>query len=244
MAQNEIGLVAAFVAGLVSFVSPCVLPLVPAYLSFMSGVSLADLRGAERQGRQLRSVLLSSLAFVLGFSLVFVALGASASAIGKQLLAATPVIGRVAGVVIIVLGVHMTGLVRIPFLSYEKRFRAAGGAGLATSFVMGLAFAFGWTPCIGPILALILAQAASADTIGRGVLLLAVYSAGLGVPFLLAGLSLNAFYSFFNRIQRHFHVVEVVAGGVLICVGLLLAFNQFGRLAYWFAKIVPTGALG
>jgi cytochrome c-type biogenesis protein len=244
MVQQQIGLVAAFVAGVASFISPCVLPLVPAYLSFMSGVSLADLRGAEHRTRHLRSVFLSSLAFVLGFSLVFVALGASASAIGKQLLAATPVIGRVAGVLIVILGVHMTGLVRIPFLEYERRFQASGGAGLATSFVMGLAFAFGWTPCIGPILAVILAQAASAETVGRGILLLAVYSAGLGLPFLLAGLFLNAFYAFFSRMQRHFHLVEVVAGCILIGVGLLLVFNQFGRLAYWFAKVLPTGTLG
>ena len=244
MVQNEVGLITAFVAGFVSFISPCVLPLVPAYLSFMSGVSLADLRGGERRSTHAREVLRASLAFVLGFSLVFVALGASASAIGQQLLRATPVIARVAGLLILVLGVHMTGLVRIPFLAYERRFQAGKGAGVATSFVMGLAFAFGWTPCIGPILAVILAQAASAETVGRGVLLLAVYSAGLGIPFLLAGLFLNAFYAFFNRIQRHFHKIEVVSGLVLIVVGLLLALNQFDRITAWFSQIVPAGELG
>lgn len=244
MIQNDIGLLAAFVAGIASFISPCVLPLVPAYLSYMSGVSLADLRGAEGRRGGVGRVFLPSLAFVLGFSVVFVALGASASVLGQKLLGALPVLARIAGVLILVLGVHMTGLVRIPFLMYERRFQAGQGAGVATSFVMGLAFAFGWTPCIGPILASILALAANADTIGKGVLLLAVYSAGLGIPFLLAGLFLNAFYGFFGRVQRHFHKIEVVCGVVLIAVGLLLVFDQFDRLAVFFSRVLPTSELG
>ena len=239
MEQGNIGLAVAFGAGVASFISPCVLPLVPAYLSYMSGVSLADLQGAERKVGNLRRVLLSSLAFVLGFSLVFIALGASASVLGQRLLGAAPVVQRVMGVLVIVLGVHMTGLVRIPFLAYEKRFQAGQGAGLATSFVMGLAFAFGWTPCIGPILASILAVAANEGTIGKGILLLAVYSAGLGIPFLLAGLFLNVFYSLFRKIQNHFHKIEVVSGVILIAVGLLLVLDQFGRVSYWFSKLVP-----
>ncbi len=239
MEQGNIGLAVAFGAGVASFISPCVLPLVPAYLSYMSGVSLADLQGAERKAGNLRRVLLSSLAFVLGFSLVFIALGASASVLGQKLLSAAPVVQRVMGVLVIVLGVHMTGLVRIPFLAYEKRFQAGQGAGLMTSFVMGLAFAFGWTPCIGPILASILAVAANEGTIGKGILLLAVYSAGLGIPFLLAGLFLNVFYAFFRKIQNHFHTIEVVSGLILIAVGLLLVLDQFGRVSYWFSKLVP-----
>lgn len=244
MVQNEIGLLAAFVAGIASFISPCVLPLVPAYLSYMSGVSLADLRGAGEKRGGAGRVFLPSLAFVLGFSVVFVALGASASALGQKLLNALPVLARIAGVLILVLGVHMTGLVRIPFLMYERRFQAGKGAGVATSFVMGLAFAFGWTPCIGPILASILALAANADTVGRGVWLLAVYSAGLGIPFLLAGLFLNVFYSFFGRIQKHFHAIEVVCGVVLIAVGLLLVLDQFDRIALFFSRVMPTAELG
>ncbi len=242
--QPEIGLTAAFLAGVVSFISPCVLPLVPAYLSFMSGVSLADMRASERRPRQGLGVFLTSLAFVIGFSLVFVALGASASALGQRLLERLPLLARIAGVLILVLGVHMTGLVRIPLLAYERRFQAGGGAGLATAFVMGLAFAFGWTPCIGPILASILALAANAETISRGVLLLALYSAGLGIPFLLAALFLNAFYKFFERIRNHFHKIELVSGLVLIAVGLLLVLNQFDRLATWFARVMPTSELG
>ncbi len=244
LVQNDIGLLAALLAGFASFVSPCVLPLVPAYLSYMSGVSLADLRGEQGGGRRAGRVFLPSLSFVLGFSLVFVALGASASVLGQKLLNALPVLARVAGALILVLGIHMTGLVRIPFLMYEKRFQGGQGPGIATSFVMGLAFAFGWTPCIGPILASILALAANADTVGRGVLLLAVYSAGLGIPFLLASLFLNAFYSFFGRVQKHFHTIEVVSGVVLMLVGLLLLLNQFDRIAAFFSRIVPTGDLG
>lgn len=240
----DVGLLAALVAGVASFISPCVLPLVPAYLSFMSGVSLADMRREERPARQAGGIFLTALLFVLGFSTVFVALGASASALGQALLARLPLLARIAGALIVVLGIHMTGLVRIPFLAYERRFQAGKSAGLATAFVMGLAFAFGWTPCIGPILASILALAANADTVGKGVLLLAVYSAGLGIPFLLAALFLNAFYGFFNRIQKHFHKIEVASGVVLIAVGVLLLLNQFDRISAWFARVIPMTELG
>lgn len=243
MQQNEIGLLVAFGAGFASFVSPCVLPLVPAYLSFMSGVSLNDIKG--RGAGKMREVFAASLAFVLGFSLVFIALGASATALGQKLLGALPVLARVAGVLIIIFGIHMTGLVRIPFLAYERRFQAGGGGrGLASAFVMGLAFAFGWTPCIGPILAAILAVAANADTVGQGVLLLGAYSAGLGIPFLLSGLFLNAFYGFFGRIQNHFHKIEIVSGVVLILVGVLLVSNRFEVIAFWMAENLNFGEVG
>ncbi len=243
MPQNEIGLLMAFGAGFASFVSPCVLPLVPAYLSFMSGVSLQEMKSGS--ARKLRGVFITSLAFVCGFSLVFIALGASATALGQKLLGALPVLARVAGVIIIIFGIHMTGLIRIPMLAYEKRFQTGGGGrSLFSAFIMGLAFAFGWTPCIGPILAAILAVAANAETINQGVLLLAAYSAGLGIPFLLTGLFLNVFYGFFGRIQRHFHKIEVVSGVVLILVGVLLVSNRFDMLAYWLAENLNIGELG
>ena len=243
MEQSNIALLTAFLAGFASFISPCVLPLVPAYLSFMSGVSIADMQQAGRDRRQTRSVLLSSLAFFLGLSFVFVMLGASASAVGQKLQDLLPVFARVAGVLVIVLGVHMTGLIRIPFLSYEKRFQAGGKAGLATAFVMGLAFAFGWTPCIGPILGGILALATQQD-VPRGIALLAVYSAGLGIPFVLAGLFLNAFYRFFGKIQHHFHKIEVVSGIILILVGLALALDMFEVISAKFTDWFPTENLG
>jgi cytochrome c-type biogenesis protein len=243
MVQQDIGLITAFIAGFASFISPCVLPLVPAYLSFMSGVSLADLQSGG-DTRKLKSVLAASLAFVGGFSLVFILMGASASVIGQKLLQSLPVLARIAGALLIVLGVHMAGILRIPFLSYERRVQAGGGAGLITSFVTGLAFAFGWTPCIGPILAAILALAASTETVSKGILLLAVYSAGLGLPFILAGLFLKAFYGFFGRIQVHFHKIEIVSGLVLIAVGVLLVANKFTLISGYLSRLLPTESVG
>ncbi len=238
--HQDIALVTALLAGLASFVSPCVLPLVPAYLSFMSGVSLADMRGQERGSRRTGQVLLTSLAFVLGLSVVFVMLGAGASAIGQALQRWLPILARLGGVIVIVLGLHMAGIVRLPFLAYERRFQAGGKAGLATAFVMGLAFAFGWTPCVGPILGGILVLATQED-VARGSLLLAAYSLGLGVPFLLAGLFLNAFFRFFDRLKHHFHKIEVASGIILILVGLLLVTNQFewlsARFTDWFGGV-------
>lgn len=235
--HQDIALVTALLAGIASFVSPCVLPLVPAYLSFMSGVSLSDMREQERKRENTRRVLLTSLAFVLGLSVVFVFLGASASALGQALYRWLPLLARIGGLVVIVLGLHMTGLVKLPFLAYEKRFQAGGRTGLASAFVMGLAFAFGWTPCVGPILGGILVLATQED-VGRGSLLLAVYSAGMGIPFLLAGLFVNAFFGLFGRIKAHFHKIEVASGIILILVGVLLVLNRFewlsARFTDWF----------
>jgi cytochrome c-type biogenesis protein len=244
MQQADIALVTAFVAGFASFISPCVLPLVPAYLSFMSGVSIADLRAGRRDPSQVRAVFLSSLAFVIGLSTVFMLLGASASAFGQAIQRWMPIFAKIAGVIVVILGIHMTGLVRIPFLAYERRFQAGSNrAGIATAFVMGLAFAFGWTPCIGPILGGIIALATQ-ENVPRGILLLAIYSLGLGIPFLLAGLFLNAFYGFFGRIQRHFHKIEVVAGIILILVGVALIFNFFEVISGKFADWLGTGVYG
>jgi cytochrome c-type biogenesis protein len=225
----EFGL--AFLAGLVSFLSPCVLPLVPGYISMLSGTSMEELRGSTDPALA-RRIFVNSIAFVIGFAVVFMALGASASAVGSFLLTRRTIFNVVAGVIIIVFGLHLTGLVRIPFL-----YRSAGiqtgqsQRGSAGAFLLGFAFAFGWTPCIGPILAGILTLAATHDTLFQGVMLLAVYSAGLALPFLLTSLGLSQFLRFYGRFRRHLQTVEVGSGILLIVLGVLIAFNKFTVLS-------------
>jgi cytochrome c-type biogenesis protein len=229
--MGGVPLIAAFTAGLVSFLSPCVLPLVPGYISMISGASVADLKATEDTG-MLRKVLFHSLLFILGFSVVFISLGASATWLGQILLSRMAILYKIAGVVIILFGLHMTGLLKIGLLYRDKRFHAAGKAATpGGAFVIGLAFAFGWTPCIGPILAAILAVAASQKTILAGVILLAVYSAGLAVPFLMTSLGVNHFLRFYQRFRAHLHQVEVFGGIVLIVLGAMILTNQFTRLA-------------
>lgn len=231
MAAVSLSVPAAFAAGVASFLSPCVLPLVPGYVSFMSGLSLEELsKGADRS-LVLRRAGLGSVFFVLGFSVVFTALGASASAVGRLLAEHMSAISKVAGAVIIVFGLHTAGVFTIPFLYYERRFSASGvPPGFAGSFVMGLAFACGWTPCIGPILAGILALAATQETVARGMLLLLVYSLGLGVPFLLTGFGINAFLAFFARYKRYILWGERFAGALLVGVGVLIFSNRLTAL--------------
>src|SRR4051812_47069682 len=181
----DVSLAAALIAGLISFLSPCVLPLVPPYLVYLTGASLERLADAEAEPLVKRDTIIAALLFVLGFTTVFVALGASASAVGSLVRAYSDWLATFAGIIIIVMGLHFLGLTRLPFLMREKRLSAQRPVGLWGAYVMGLAFAFGWTPCIGPILAAILAVAASESTVARGAGLLAVYSAGLGIPFVL-----------------------------------------------------------
>jgi cytochrome c-type biogenesis protein len=235
---SQAGLVSAFLAGVISFLSPCVLPLVPAYLSFLAGTGLEALQGeagAKLRGRVLRS----ALAFVLGFTLVFVLLGASATFLGKWLLAYSRWFERGAGVLLFVLGLHVAGWVRIPFLMYEKRVQAAPArVGLVRSFVVGAAFAFGWTPCVGPILAGILALAGTQETVFRGMALLAVYSAGLGLPFLLAAAAVDGFLSWMKRFRPYLHAVEVLAGILLMAIGVVMFLGRMAQVSGWF------GALG
>jgi cytochrome c-type biogenesis protein len=224
-------LIAAFTAGLVSFLSPCVLPLVPGYISMISGASVQDLNTGAQAG-VLRKVLFHSFLFILGFSLVFISLGATATWLGQLLLSRMSVLLKIAGVVIILFGLHMTGILKIGLLYRDKRFHSAGKAATpGGAFIIGLAFAFGWTPCIGPILAAILTMAASQNTILAGVFLLAVYSAGLAVPFLLTSLGINHFLNFYQRFRAHLHQVEVFGGIVLIVLGALIMTNQFTRLS-------------
>ncbi|HEY4682807.1 MAG TPA: cytochrome c biogenesis protein CcdA [Candidatus Acidoferrales bacterium] len=220
----------AFLAGLISFLSPCVLPLVPGYVSLISGLSVEQLQDSEQA--KLGPILASSLAFVLGFSVVFVALGASASAVGKFLLLNKPLFYKIAGAIIILFGLHLTGLLKISYLYREKRFQGAPGKmGWLGAFVIGLAFAFGWTPCIGPILGTVLTLAATKEKVSEGINLLAVYSAGLGLPFLLTTLGINGFLRFYRRFRRHLQAVEVFSGILLLAVGLLIFFNRLTWLS-------------
>src|SRR2546430_4372784 len=207
----------AFAAGLVSFLSPCVLPLVPGYISIISGSSLEQLKAREKDASLLRTVLLNSVMFIVGFSITFILLGASATWIGQMLLSRMRLFGKIAGLVLIAFGIHLTGLVKINALYKDKRFHnVEKPRGLLGALVLGLAFAFGWTPCIGPILAGILTIASTRQTVAEGMFLLAVYSAGLGIPFLLTSLALNKFLSFYGRFKKHFHAVEVASGALVI----------------------------
>ena len=230
--MDSVSVLAAFAAGIVSFLSPCVLPLVPGYISIVSGISLEQLQSEERDSGLTRLVVFNSLFFIVGFSVTFIALGASATFLGQFIMAQMGVLYRLAGMVIIIFGLHLTGLVKIPFLYQDKRFHNVDKPrGMFGAFVLGLAFAFGWTPCIGPILAGILTFASTKETVGEGILLLTVYSAGLGLPFLLTSLGLNKFLSFYGRFKKHFHTVEVVSGVLVITVGVLILTNNFTRLS-------------
>jgi len=226
----------AFVAGLISFLSPCVLPLVPGYISIISGFSLDQLKSQEQQKSALGTVVMNSVMFVIGFSITFILLGASATAVGQLLASQKLLFGRIAGILLIVFGIHLTGLYRINFLYQDKRFNnVSKPRGLFGALVLGLAFAFGWSPCIGPMLATVLGLASEKDTVGQGVFLLAVYSAGLGIPFLITSLGFNQFLSFYSKFKRHFHTMEVVSGVLVIAIGLLFVTNKMTILNSWFS---------
>ncbi|PYV05724.1 MAG: cytochrome C biogenesis protein [Acidobacteria bacterium] len=229
--NNQLSIPIAFLAGVASFLSPCVLPLVPGYISMLSGESMEALKaggGALLVARIFRN----SIAFVAGLSIVFITLGASAAWVGSLLLSHRGLFNIVAGAIIIILGLHLTGLVKIPLLYREARVETgAPRRGLLGSFILGFAFALGWTPCIGPILAAILALAARRDTVSAGMFLLAVYSAGLAIPFLLTGLGLSQFLKFYGRFRRHLQAVEIASGVLLIAIGVLMAFNKFTVLS-------------
>lgn len=221
---------AAFLAGILSFLSPCVLPLVPGYVSLISGATVEDLQSEER--RMLGTVMLHSLTFILGFSVVFIALGAVATGIGQIANQYHNLLAKVAGIIVIVFGLHLTGLLKIKALYADKRLHdVKGGSSALGSFAVGFAFAFGWTPCIGPILATILVFAGAQETVFKGVLLLAIYSLGLAVPFLLTSLGVDRFLGFYTKFRRHLHTVEVVSGVLLIAVGVLIFMNNLKLLS-------------
>jgi cytochrome c-type biogenesis protein len=241
----EVSFAAALIAGLLSFVSPCVLPLVPAYISFMTGVSVDRLR--TEKGNELGlDASLHSLFFVLGFSTVFVALGASASLVGQLLLANMELLSKIGGALIVIFGLHYMGLFKIGFLNMDARFNLQDKPpGLWGAYMIGLAFAFGWTPCVGPILAAILAMAGGLDSVWQGVMLLMVYSLGLGIPFILAGLAINSFLGFFTRVRVHLHKIEIISGLLLVVVGAMIFMGDFNRLAIllieWFPGLATLG---
>ena len=242
--MHSVSYAAAFVAGLLSFVSPCVLPA-HSRLSLVRVRALA--RGDARHERHRRraaarrQVLLASIAFILGFSLVFISLGASASAIGGFVGRRLPLLGKVAGVVLVLFGLHTMGVFRLRWLESEKRVQTRQRpAGLFGSVLVGIAFAFGWTPCIGPILAGILTIAGAQQTVGQGVKLLAVYSAGLGLPFLLTALAVNQFFAASARIRRYYHAIEVASGALLVAIGVLIFTDQFSVIARYLQTILPT----
>lgn len=237
--QGNIGIMAAFAAGIVSFLSPCVLPLIPGYLSFITGYTPRELTDPASSRR---AILVPALLFVAGFTLVFVALGASASMLGAALLAYRVTLVKLSGAFIFLLGFFMLGLIRVPWLYGEARFDMgkARGFGRAAALVTGMAFAFGWTPCVGPILGSILAMASTSGSVGSGVLLLLSYSLGLGVPFVLTGVFLGRLTGVLGWLNRHALVVNRVAGVLLMAVGVLIVTGELTRLAGWLTTVLPT----
>lgn len=226
--------IAAFVAGLVSFLSPCVLPLVPGYVSLISGVGVEELKTQESQ--LLRKMMLNSISFILGFSVVFIALGAISTEVGQLLARYKSTLAQVAGVVIILFGLHLTGLFRINALYADKRLHSVkGGSSPAGAFLIGFAFAFGWTPCVGPILAVILTFAAAQNSVVKGILLLAIYSLGLAVPFLITSFALERFLKFYGQFKSFMHGVEVFSGALLIALGVLLVFGRFTLISNYLS---------
>ncbi len=241
----DVTIVAALLAGFVSFLSPCVLPLVPPYLVYLAGASLERLTDDDPKTGSMRDMLLAAFLFVCGFSTVFIALGASASVFGSLIRVYSAELSIVAGVAIIVMGMHFLGLTPIALLHRQKRLEIAKPVGLWGAYAMGLAFAFGWTPCIGPILAAILAVAASEQTVARGAGLLAVYSLGLGIPFMLAAFAVEPFAAFLAHFRRHIAHVERVMGGLLVLTGLAFLTGWVSQASYWLLEAFPVlGKIG
>ena len=241
----DISIFAALIAGLVSFLSPCVLPLVPPYLVYLAGTSLERLADEDSQTGSTGQTVAAAILFVAGFSTVFVALGASASLIGSLVRAYSGTLATIAGVAIIIMGLHFLGVFKIATLMREKRATIAKPVGLWGAYVMGLAFAFGWTPCIGPILAAILAVAATEQTVTRGATLLAIYSLGLGVPFILAAFAIQPFAAFLTRFKKHLLRVEQAMGVLLILTGVAFLTGTVTTASYWLLEAFPAlGTIG
>jgi len=241
----DVPILAALIAGALSFLSPCVLPLVPPYLVYLAGASLERLADAERKAVARRDTVLAAFLFVLGFSTVFVALGAGASAVGAVLRVHANTLAIVAGIAIIIMGLHFLGLTPIAWLNREKRLDIPKPVGLWGAYVMGLAFAFGWTPCIGPILAAILAVAASEATVAKGAGMLAVYSAGLGIPFIIAAFAVEPFAAFLTRFRAHLGTVEKVMGGLLVLTGIAFLTGFVTTASFWILETFPgLGKIG
>lgn len=247
MGGFDVSYAGAFGAGLLSFLSPCVLPLVPPYLCFLGGVTLDQVaQKDEVDPRLMRRVFSAALAFVFGFSTVFILLGATASALGQLVADHLDLLSKLAGVVIIILGIHFIGIVKIPLLYREARFHSEQKpAGLVGAYIIGLAFAFGWTPCVGPVLAAILMVAGSATDVAYGTSLLATYSAGLGIPFLLAALAVKPFMGFMSRFRRHMQTLERIIGVLLVLTGVMFLSGSMADVAFWLLETFPAlGKIG
>jgi cytochrome c-type biogenesis protein len=237
---TDVTIPAALIAGIVSFLSPCVLPLVPPYLIYLTGATIEHVANDEQDSVSKRAVMISALMFVLGFSTVFVALGASASLVGSVIRAYSAELSIVAGILIILMGLHFLGLTRIGFLMREGRLAIPKPVGLWGAYVMGLAFAFGWTPCIGPILAAILSVAAAEATVTKGAGLLAVYSLGLGIPFLIAAFMVEQFSTVFARMKRHLVQVERAMGVLMIITGIGFLTGAISNVSIWLLETFPA----
>ncbi len=241
MHSPEVTYLGAFVAGLLSFLSPCVLPLIPSYITYITGLSFADLQDQHPSHLIRRKTLIHSVAFILGFTTVFVLLGASATYLGSFLHTHAALIRKIGGILVVLLGAHVAGLLPIRLLLGEKRISIRNRpAGFAGSFLVGIAFATGWTPCIGPILAAILMVAATEEKVYQGILLLLLYSLGLGIPFFLSSLAMNQFLDVFNRFKRHIRTFEIITGIFLMIIGILIYSNWLSRLS-GYATILYKG---
>lgn len=238
--MHDVSVPAAVLAGLISFLSPCVLPLVPPYLVYLTGATIEHVANDEGVRASKRAVMISAVMFVLGFSTVFVALGASASLVGGLIRAWSAELSILAGIVIIVMGLHFLGLTRIGFLMREGRLPIPKPVGLWGAYVMGLAFAFGWTPCIGPILAAILSVAAAEATVAKGAMLLAFYSAGLGIPFLLAAFAIEQFSELFMRMKKHLARVEHAMGVLMVITGIAFLTGAISNVSIWLLETFPA----
>lgn len=240
----EISILAALAGGLISFLSPCVLPLVPPYMTYLAGASLDQIEDSDDPQLRKRAIT-TAIVFVLGFTTVFTLLGATASALGQLVRQYMDVFGIVAGVIIILMGLHFLGVFRIAMLYREARFQAGSNVSLWGAYVMGLAFAFGWTPCIGPILAAILAVAGTEQSVARGAFLLMVYSAGMGIPFILAAFAMRPFVNFLKRMKSRFGMVEKAMGGLLVLTGIAFLTGGIEMMAFWMLETFPVlGRLG
>lgn len=226
--------IAAFIAGLISFLTPCVLPLVPGYVSLISGAGVEELKSAQSQ--LMRRVMVNSIGFILGFSVVFVVLGAISTEIGQLAARYKHTLSIMAGVVIIIFGLHLTGIFKIKALYTDARLHNVKGSSTPVgAFVIGFAFAFGWTPCLGPILTVLLTLASDQETLIKGIALLAVYSLGLAVPFILTALLMERFLKFYSRFRSRMHLLEVASGGLMIALGVLLVIGRFTLISSWLS---------
>ena len=242
MSGLEVSYFGAFIAGLLSFLSPCVLPLVPPYLCFLGGVTLEQMTSEDRNESTLvKDVVVSAIFFVLGFSTIFILLGATASTLGRLIADYIEVFTQIAGVIIIILGTHFLGILKLSLLYREARFHSNNRpTSLIGAYVIGLAFAFGWTPCVGPVLATILFMAGSEGSTTYGASLLSIYSAGLGVPFILAAFAVKPFMNFSKKFRSYFQIVERLVGALLILTGILFLTGSFSKLSYWLLEAVPA----